>query len=434
MTTELFNEFTKSGPEAKLELIESQLVVGNSLIGSRLLLRQIMTGWGANAALALAPIEQWLEALCVTSDAPAPLKADLQATDLSALRAWADAASHQPEDLFPGARGEGIWLHNRVRSCLSQSLWSVAKSIGANSLSRDFVMRLGNKGFTPDVILFKGQPHNTLYDYYLGGPADLVVEVLLPGHEDQDRVIKQNYYATGGVLEYWLVNPAAQEIEFWRLIAETYQQQPLDNDGCYRPSSAPNLMFAPTSLWCKMQDERQRSCIDSPIFSVEGERQEGPYIRSISIDDGLGWGGVPFAPQIQLEPVPITFEQYIAWSPEAKFEFSDGKPQIGGDIGIRNLIGLLLMTFGLTEVVKLLPPSQWVNAIAETVAFACEDGTRKADWWQLAHQAAAMLREKYGMTRLGVIGDLVHPTPLNYWSKIEIVTWETPERRESEIY
>lgn len=63
MTADLFHDFLDRGAESKLELIDSRLIVGNTIVGSRLLLRQILQGWGAAAAVALAPLEQWVEAL-----------------------------------------------------------------------------------------------------------------------------------------------------------------------------------------------------------------------------------------------------------------------------------------------------------------------------------------------------------------------------------
>lgn len=51
-TKELFDDFCDFGAEGKLELIDSQLIVDNSIVGSRLLLRQILQGWGAGVALA----------------------------------------------------------------------------------------------------------------------------------------------------------------------------------------------------------------------------------------------------------------------------------------------------------------------------------------------------------------------------------------------
>jgi len=52
-TSEVFDTWINNKPESKLELIDGQLVVGNSLIGSRLLLRQILQGWRADAAVAI---------------------------------------------------------------------------------------------------------------------------------------------------------------------------------------------------------------------------------------------------------------------------------------------------------------------------------------------------------------------------------------------
>lgn len=92
------------------------------------------------------------------------------------------------------------------------------------------------------------------------------------------------------------------------------------------------------------------------------------------------------------------------------------------------------MTFGIASAVKVLPPEAWVKALLETEAFYQGDTERKAAWWKLAHQAAAMLREKYGVTRLGVIGDLVKPEPLNFWSEITLVAWDLPDNKDYEIF
>jgi hypothetical protein len=41
----------------------------------------------------------------------------------------------------------------------------------------------------------------------------------------------------------------------------------------------------------------------------------------------------------------------------------------------------------------------------------------------LARQVAAWLRENAGAKRVGVIGDLLHPEPLDYWSELSLVVW-----------
>jgi len=70
--SELFDNWINNKPEGKLELIDGRLIVGNSLTGSRLLLRQILQGWRADAAIALAPIETWLQSLAAGYDLTLP--------------------------------------------------------------------------------------------------------------------------------------------------------------------------------------------------------------------------------------------------------------------------------------------------------------------------------------------------------------------------
>ena len=78
--------------------------------------------------------------------------------------------------------------------------------------------------------------------------------MLRPGHEYADRIIKRDYYATGGVPEYVIVNPARKEIEFWSLIDGKYERMLPDAAGCYRPQSVPGLVFAPHNLWREDED------------------------------------------------------------------------------------------------------------------------------------------------------------------------------------
>ena len=60
----------------------------------------------------------------------------------------------------------------------------------------------------------------------------------------------------------------------------------------------------------------------------------------------------------------ITFEEYISWGGELKFEMIDGKPLFGGsDQTTREWLGLLMMTLGLSETVKYLPAKAWATVV-----------------------------------------------------------------------
>jgi Uma2 family endonuclease len=415
---ERFEDFTRHHPENKLELIQGQLVVGNSLMGSRLLLRQILQGWGAAAAIALAPMETWLSAVAAGYGWQLP---DRDSVDdgLTALEFQAQNSEFVPEDLSVGST-DVTWPHHQIRQNLTLGLFRQAETVGGQSLGRDFVMRLGDNGFTPDLVFFKQAGLNQLYSHFLSGPAELVVEVLMPGHEASDRHQKYAYYQAAGVPEYWLIDPATEQVDFYRRIQGCYQPQPLAGDGLYRPHSVPGLAFCPASLW----QTEEPNPIEPSFWIVEHPvNWERP-----PTEDGPRWGSLLFIPNIQVDAVPIHFEEFISWSPRAKFEFMQGKPLIDSTLGTRNVLAMLLMTFGLASAVQLLPPQAWLQGLRQRLDWERHDAARKAEWWAIARQAAEKLRGDFSMGRLGVIGDLAMPQPLNYWSGITLVYWEKLER------
>lgn len=49
--------------------------------------------------------------------------------------------------------------------------------------------------------------------------------------------------------------------------------------------------------------------------------------------------------------------------------------------------------------------------------------TRRAQAWQLARQAAALLRHAYGVERVAVFGSLTHPGRFTAQSDVDIAAW-----------
>ncbi len=207
MNSDLFNDFCRQGTKGKLELIDGKLIVGNTIVGSRLLLRQILQGWGAEAAVALAPISLWIEALAASLelDRLEIDEDDLRSTLLN-LKAIATTKEYQAEDLGAGY-GKNNYNHNSLQQKLAMAFWQIGQSLGGLSLGRDFVMRLGDNGFTPDFVFIAREHLRQLRAYYLDGAADLVIEVILPGHSYADKVAKKDYYQAGEVKEYWIIDP-----------------------------------------------------------------------------------------------------------------------------------------------------------------------------------------------------------------------------------
>ncbi|MGH9835478.1 MAG: Uma2 family endonuclease [Blastocatellia bacterium] len=414
----VFYEYFGSHPEAKLELLDGRLIAGNCLDGSRLLLQQILRGWGAEAAVALGSLDQWVKALCQAYD--------FKDGSLDSLEKQAAAIAFKAPDLSRGREGENAG-HTQVRSQMIFAFHRVAIELGGESLGRGFVMKLGDDGVTPDLMFFQGEKLNTLHSYFLDGPADLVIEVTRPAHQIYDREIKRELYARYGVPEYLIVDPSVRSTELHRLINQDYRLVPPDSDGKYRPHRAPGLAIVIDELWTddyfindKQPFVREREMITSRPLRVK--------------DDSFDYETLPFEPRLSLQRERIRFDEYIAWSSEPKFEYLDGRPWIGGRPGVRNLTGILAMTLGLVEVCRLIPPLDWVSALKSRQAREEREPETRDYRRRKAKKVADKLRQQFGFKRIGVAEDLVSAKPLNYWSDLTLVIWGLERKDHYEVY
>src|ERR1700730_2354773 len=69
----------------------------------------------------------------------------------------------------------------------------------------------------PDVIYVSGAKADRLHERYVAGAPDLVIEVLSPSNRVVDRTKKYRLYEAQGVPEYWIVDPAAEMLEVYRV-------------------------------------------------------------------------------------------------------------------------------------------------------------------------------------------------------------------------
>lgn len=74
----------------------------------------------------------------------------------------------------------------------------------------------------PDIFFISKERLNIITEKNIAGPPDLVIEILSPYTEKLDRTIKRDLYARYGVLEYWLVDPAAKQIEVLSLSGKEF--------------------------------------------------------------------------------------------------------------------------------------------------------------------------------------------------------------------
>jgi Uma2 family endonuclease len=78
-------------------------------------------------------------------------------------------------------------------------------------------MKLAGSGREPDVLYLARSHLRRLRKTYLNGPADLVVEVVSPESVKRDREQKFGEYQAAGIPEYWVIDPEAQQADFYQL-------------------------------------------------------------------------------------------------------------------------------------------------------------------------------------------------------------------------
>jgi Uma2 family endonuclease len=115
-----------------------------------------------------------------------------------------------------------------------------------------FVMKLGEggPGREPDLLFVSAEHQDRIHKTYLEGPADLVIEIVSPESQDRDRETKRQEYERGGVREYWLLDPEANEAIFYQLQPNgVYTASAVEADGIYRSAVIVGLWIDVDWLW-----------------------------------------------------------------------------------------------------------------------------------------------------------------------------------------
>jgi len=346
-----FERWWAATPENKLELIDGQLII-STMAGSRRIAWILLEDHGPALALPLASPDLWWEALRQAFDPQPSPQTPEEWTE------WAATFEHDPEP--PSAGPLGSAEHRRAYELLRQGLYRFDGRSGlGRSSGRDFVIRLGENGLTPDLLFMDRACLPNLHEYYLDGPPPLVIEITLDGSAEEDRGRKRSLCESAGIPEYWLVEAAAQETTFFRLGADgRYYRAAPDDRLVYHSAAVPGLALSLPHLWTMDGPDRDQICLP---FLTPVHRDDRPQLQRERDRTELGWDSLPFAPRIGLEPVPIRFAEFISWCPRAKFENFGGGLVIDSREGTRRCMGMLLMTLGLVEAVKLASPREWVT-------------------------------------------------------------------------
>jgi Uma2 family endonuclease len=141
--------------------------------------------------------------------------------------------------------------HSRIQEYLSDLLkiYFHFKPIGV--IREDpFVMRLKepkvNRQADIQVILNKNK--EKLKATYVDGAADICIEIVSVASVTVDRGVKFEEYQTGGVTEYWIIDPLRKEALFYQLDDKVYVPQTVQDD-IYTTSQLPELQLHVPTLW-----------------------------------------------------------------------------------------------------------------------------------------------------------------------------------------
>ncbi len=142
--------------------------------------------------------------------------------------------------------------HADVTGFLLLLLRFVARKLGLGQVySEQYLMRLEDqqRGRMPDILFVSNANASRVQSSHLAGPADLAVEVVSPGSEIVDRGNKYDEYESGGVREYWLIDPRRREAFFYvRGQDGLFHAAPLEN-GVFQSVVLPPVRLRVQWLW-----------------------------------------------------------------------------------------------------------------------------------------------------------------------------------------
>jgi Putative restriction endonuclease len=405
-------------PNRRLELIDGKFTAGLSLDGSKRLLKCLLESWGGVAALSLTDsLEVWVEALNLAYEAKFRLSVDEIAegsSDKIDSLSVAEPLMPPPTDDFHAYR-------------LTQELeMAFFRWGGCHSSGRDFVCKLGQNAVTPccSLALYESVRSNLTNEYH-DGPPEIMVEFF---HTDWDLSKHLKVYFEGKVPEIWLFNVDTGQVIILTPGFDEYQLQRELSHGQIASVAIPSLCLELAPNWNKELTGRFSN--ESGVFKL----QSPPFERiPQKLPRGeVRWDSLEFKPLIELTPVRLTFDEFYAWTGEAKYESYGSGLVVGSPIGSRNVLGQLLMTFGLIDVCKIMPPKFWREAIGDRLLQLRNQSLIREKMMSDARRSAHFLRDQFGLKKIGLAGELAKNDILGSWSRISLILFE--EAADHQIY
>lgn len=142
--------------------------------------------------------------------------------------------------------------HDALNRFLENMLEYLLELTGGGRVCQDpMVMKIpGVSSRAPDLLVLLPEHVDRLQTNIVIGAADLVIEIVSPGSWRTDSVEKFREYETGGVPEYWILDPEYQTAFFYQLNPVTKQYERIAPvEGIYQSKMLPKLRLNVAWLW-----------------------------------------------------------------------------------------------------------------------------------------------------------------------------------------
>lgn len=139
-------------------------------------------------------------------------------------------------------------VHQVVVVLLAEMFSVISRTAGGITLVAPADVVLSDSTIVQPDLLYVAKERRSIVGNRVNGSPDLVIEVISEGSERRDRIEKFATYAEYGVPEYWIVDQAAQWIEFLILKDGAYVvKQPAE--GRYQSPRLPEVEIDLANFW-----------------------------------------------------------------------------------------------------------------------------------------------------------------------------------------
>jgi Uma2 family endonuclease len=105
-----------------------------------------------------------------------------------------------------------------------------------------------DKQVQPDLLVIRHERRHIYQGNTVHGAPDIVVEIISPSNPAYDQVAKRRLYESGGVPEYWLVDPHERTFQMLALRDGSYV--PVESvDGVFTSTVVPGLTVDPAAIF-----------------------------------------------------------------------------------------------------------------------------------------------------------------------------------------